>query len=415
MKRSGKVKSILYFSGVLVLLITAVVFVRIGKSEFLTPLKLVPYPLRAGDRVFLLTGQWKTKIHFHSGSSSGFDAIRTTDMLLELWCFDARSAVPKWRKRLLTERDGAMYGYKLLGAQGDLVWITTPRGPMAASMSDGTIRATAASLEATNPELKGLVPKEQQFYTFDRQGLLMTAADARKWRLDPATLRGQQASEGADKPATDVLYPTYMAPNSTTAFVSRSLPLPGRWLGLLTEKEVESFRRTNTVGDLDVFSRRRLYGSNGVPATNFFGKYFKYEQFKPLGKDYLGPGLLSYHRPTGPYDVVWLRNPDSVLVLHRDRLGEEGKLRLTRVAGPEGRVVWEVALPLSVLQSALPGQDSVVLYGVEFTPPADNHPRDPLNSALERLVGIDMVDGRVHVHDQSDVDHHIHATPENTP
>ena len=45
--------------------------------------------------------------------------------------------------------------------------------------------------------------------------------------------------------------------------------------------------------------------------------------------------------------ALWRRDPDSVFVLSRDRLGEEGRLQLARVAGPAGKPVWSTALPLS--------------------------------------------------------------------
>jgi hypothetical protein len=98
-----------------------------------------------------------------------------------------------------------------------------------------------------------------------------------------------------------------------------------------------------------------------------------------------------------------------VFVLHMDKLGETGKLRLCRVSGPEGKVQWDVPLPLSVLQAVMPGETSLMFYGCEFTPAPDASPRDPMHTALQRLIAVDMPSGKVTVHDQGDV--HGHPQP----
>lgn len=68
----------------------------------------------------------------------------------------------------------------------------------------------------------------------------------------------------------------------------------------------------------------------------------------PESPDFLMAGLLAAE--AGGYQAqtaLWRRDPDSVFVLSRDRLGEEGRLQLARVAGPAGKPVWSTALPLS--------------------------------------------------------------------
>jgi len=120
-----------------------------------------------------------------------------------------------------------------------------------------------------------------------------------------------------------------------------------------------------------------------------------------MGGDYLDPGLLSVNS-----QPLLLRNPDSVLILHRDRLGEEGRLQIDRVAGPKGRTLWKAALPLSMLQSVMPGDNSLVLAGVLFTPRQNNRPRDPMRDAHGTLISIDLQTGAVHAHDQSDTERH---------
>jgi hypothetical protein len=78
-----------------------------------------------------------------------------------------------------------------------------------------------------------------------------------------------------------------------------------------------------------------------------------------------------------------------------------GKLRLSRVAGPEGRVLWQAQLPMSMLQCVMSGERSVVLVGVEYQPASGQGPRDPMHGASELLLSVDLSDGRVSTHDFS--------------
>jgi hypothetical protein len=135
---------------------------------------------------------------------------------------------------------------------------------------------------------------------------------------------------------------------------------------------------------------------DGWPADfpDNWGTYPVYSDYAslPAAPVFLAAGLLDRGEGDSP---VWLRGPDSVLVLHRDRLGEEGRLRLARVAGPDGRVVWDAALPLSIVQSVMADEDRLVLFGREYRPAESNRPHDPYHDADQRLVSIDPDDGRI--------------------
>jgi len=96
-----------------------------------------------------------------------------------------------------------------------------------------------------------------------------------------------------------------------------------------------------------------------------------------------------------------VREPDGALVLHRDRLGQEGRLRLTRVAADRGRAVWEAALPLSVVQSVLPGRAgtrALLLLGREYAR-SDGTGGDPYRDAHEQVVSVDVATGAVRAFD----------------
>jgi len=370
----------------------------------LRPVKSFGPPLRAGDRVYLLTGQWRSSM-WHPD-----DGPTITDLFVDLWAFNAATAVPVWRKRLQTERNGAMDGRSILGAEGDTLWLLVPSGLMAVSLKDGAILADTPRIEAKYPGLKGLLPTDSRYFSFDAKGLHIKAGDGRTISLNPQTF-AVNPEEGPN-PALrgGIVMPAYYTPFSTSSFVERGLHIPGHWLGVLNDDEAKLFSEKNVVGGIDLETRRRLWHARTGEGTNFFGKFTTHLDFKPLGdRDYLGPGLLAQHASTGPNQVLYYRNPDSVLVLHRDRLGEEGRLRLARIAGPAGNVLWDATLPLSVLQSVMPGEQALVFYGREYTKPKDSRPRDPMHTALEMLIAIDVATGKLSVHNQGDVDNHLDA------
>ena len=365
--------------------------------EHSEPARVAGTLLRKGDRIYLLTGQWHRK--FINLSDQGSERT-ITDLLVDVWAFDANTAAPVWRKRLYKERGGAMQGFRIFGADGDTLWVLVKGGLRAVSLTDGRVLADSEALQSRNEALQGVLPSEERYFQFDRNGLHFKAADGREWWLD-GSLAAHQSAPGGERVLTQT---SYYTPSHAASFRDRGLLIDKRWLGLLNEDEAKTFEKNGAIGGLDYESRRRLWSARTSEGTNFFGKYLKYHDFKPLGPDFLAPGLLAEDMPRGPDRVLWYRNPDSLLVLHRDRLGEMGKLRLSRVAGPEGQIVWQAQLPMSMLQCVMPGERSIALLGVEYQAAPDQNPRDPMHGASEMLISVDLTSGRVSAHDFSTVD-----------
>src|SRR5262249_3293882 len=162
----------------------------------------------------------------------------------------------------------------------------------------------------------------------------------------------------------------------------RGLPIGDRWLGVLTEKEAtrlqgepvvpgaapgerpgvaaDFFARLHVPDDLEVqpqayrlWSARLTKGSAAPPEwpkelPDNWGTRDRYSDYQalPEAPSFLKAGLLGDGQSEAP---LWYRDPDSVLVLHHDKVGSAGRLRLARIAGPAGRTVWDVALPLANL------------------------------------------------------------------
>lgn len=345
-------------------------------------------PLQAGNRIYLLTGQWKNVLDFLDDGRT----YSSQDLLVDIWSFDAATAQPVYRKRLETLRNGAMIGRSILGAHGPVLWLLLPTGVHAVSRETGEIKATPASLVNTNPSLRGLLPLEPHFFSFTLSGLSFKAADGRTWHLHPETF---VATETPPAAVTAGIPPTYFTPLATHAFLERGVSLEKKWLGVLTPEEAAAIPRTNHIPDSEYQSRRSLYAADITPENTFFGPKPRYSNFQSLTQDFLAPGLLAEHRPTGHHAIIYRRNPDSVFLLHRDRLGEDGRLQLTRISGPAGKIVWNTPLPLSVLQSVMPGEERLVLFGRLYQkqdPAAPVH-RDPYHEAHDMLLSVDWQSG----------------------
>jgi hypothetical protein len=401
------------------------------------PPRVAGTPLRVaapdGDAVFVMTSQKETRIVGGAGRWSTYRGFETV-VHFDLWRFDAAALRPVWRKRLLTDARPNLSKVGVLGADGDRVWLFLG-GPVVASTASGEVVGGAAAIEDRNPALKNVVPLDEGHYRFFHgYGLVFTAADARAWRVDAATLEATpwDAKTAVKRPSAIGL-PHY-APSSLTTFQKRGLTLEQNWLGVLTEDEGEAMNRGPQVPGARPGERRRamaefldythappelshggpkryrLWRSKvehvsaapaGWPKTlpDRWGKRPRYSAFAPFEKspEFLQAGLLSDGRSRLP---ILLRDPDSVLVLHRDRIDDEGRLHVTRIAGPDGRTVWDAASPLSVLQSVMPGAGPLVLFGRAYVAP-NRDMGDPYHDAHEWLISLDLATGSARTFDLS--------------
>lgn len=357
-----------------------------GGDWILSPSRRTGSPLRIGDRVYVLMGQMRQRITY---TESDTPRVAETYYYTDLWSFDVKTAAPVWRKRLRSEKDKPSARDALLGAEGDTVWVLLPEGIAAVSAKSGDLLADEAEIERRT-NLKGLIPREQHYFRFGAGGLQMRAADGREWRIDP-----QRFTAGAvGGTSSGAVSPAYLAEDRTPAFQERGLSVAGRWVGLLTDSEMELLRDKGLVQDLNEEGRLKLWVSRVKAGTDPFRPRNYFTELTAISEEYLGAGLLSVGQ-----QPVLTRKPDSVLVLHRDRLGRAGRLRLTRISGPAGKIVWEKALPLSVLQSVMTGEETLALWGAQYQAQSDGDRSDPLQRAHQILVTLEMASGAMRVFD----------------
>jgi hypothetical protein len=416
------------------LLLTAALGVLSACTEtrhFLSPPDVRGGPVRiadaSGDRVYLLTTQWQKRQLYNSGRAVSRHGRTVAQVNVDLWAFDAATARPVFRRRI---REAKINGdAAAMGVDQGVMWARLPE-LVGIRLSDGEIVADRERIGARNPALANLLPLPPEPGTFLTQemqpleftadaGLVIRLDDARRVRIDPATLRatpyeppreksrdsGTRAPLGAGRVVIES-----MAQGMEWRAMVRGLVIdkPGggnEWLALLAESELSQLKsRRPTVGAQMDFSeprRHRLYRVGLRPVEDFFGKRLAFgeAQVLPESPDFLMAGLLTQDRPSyREQGALWRRNPDSVFVLSRDRLGDSGRLQLARVTGPSGRPAWTTALPLSNLSGWLPGERHAVMIG-----PAPGLPQPPTaeedENAPLHLLSVDLDTGALQAFD----------------
>lgn len=359
-----------------------------------------------GDRAYLLTGQWR-RIRPPGRHSSGYDY---TEFYVDMWAVDAATAKPIWRKRLETERGGGMIDREFLGVDGNAVWLLLHGKLVALSASDGSVIAPVGSVEALNPELKGLMPTDSRYIVFDSRGLCITAADARLWRVDPATFKVTEVVPVPQPPKEGAFPPEFITPGGSGLHLVRGLELTDSWIGLLTEEEAKVLETSDRTTALTPEVRRRVWGARAHTPDETIPMYRNYTELKPLPEapEFLDAGLLREYSQAQQLPALWATDPASVFVLHRERLGEAGKLRLARVSGPVGKVQWEAALPLTNVQSVKKMEKHILIFGHEYLE-GDPDISDALRDSPQRLVSVEIATGAVNFHTHSVSDTHPEA------
>lgn len=391
------------------------------------------------DRVYLLSTQSETVLGIAGRRSN--NRPRRDLLHVDLWAIDADTATLAWRKRLRSyegeEREGhdpgsspgqALRGFDLLGVDGKTLWLTVD-GPLGVSLADGSVVADGARIDAKNPALAGKRVDELGYTAFGRHGLQVTLNDASQWRIDASDLSAAPRDTDVRDPA-GILPPARSARGSTSAFVTRAVSAGERWLGVMTDEEARHYSNKPVIPGRDTNERpgamQQYLEANHVPAPlhelrpqpyrlwgarvqqvsagppdwpkNFpdnWGKRPQFSDYKamPDAPAFLRAGLL--HNGDPREQALWYREPDSVLVLHSDKLGQDGRLQLTRVSGPAGKPVWTAALPMDELQAVMPKDNDLLLLGSE---PAAEKKVEEQGPHL-KAVRVEVATGRITVLD----------------
>jgi hypothetical protein len=375
-------------------LVALVGFWKLGLFEsklFLTPPEILGGPVRQsddhGDRLYYLTSQWEKRISRAGGTRFSSNQKTTSWLNIDLWVLDVTTAQPMFRKRL--KRDKVNGDLAAMGVEQGILWARIPE-LAGIRLSDGVIVTDTGKIEARNSKLTGMIPKPPQLGTFlpesmqplkfdPAAGMIVRLDDARQVRIDPLTLEATPyvADPEGKKPATADRKAVERISNGMDWYamvrgVTMKRPDGDMdWLGLMAESELAMAKSMKAVShqmDFTQPKRHRLYRARlDAFKTDFgIGHHFVDPVALPESPEFLMAGLLA--ADTGSYEkqtALWRRDPDSVFVLSRDRLGEDGRLQLARISGPAGKPVWSKALPLSNMSAWLPGEDHAIMLGLD--------------------------------------------------
>jgi hypothetical protein len=305
-----------------------------------------------------VSSDWRSDTFFHFGVQA----------------FDPLAAKPLWHKRLRTFGDpdakgaapsrviGSAVDARLLGQDGNIVWLLIGETPFAVDVADARIVADADKLQQVNPELKGLLPSEAKHYGF-HQGLVLMAADARQF-----VVRGPSHKAVAYTPPPPPAAPEgTLQANGTREIVptkpfgenpSRQVTLGGQWLGLYSEKEAidagrddwgRNLRYPYRIIDEGKLSRRTFWRAKVITAQRFDDRFERLSDLTPIPD---APTFLKGRFKTDPKtdEPLLLSDPEGVLVWHSTRIDDAGRLAMTRLDA-DLKPVWKAELPLSETDS----------------------------------------------------------------
>ncbi len=413
-------KKILVF---LVLVVAAVGLWKLRLMEakrFLSPPEILGGVVLQGEgeRLYYLTSQWEKRIQRVGGTRFSSNMKTTSWLHIDLWALDAGTAQPVFRKRL--KKDKVNGDSAAMGVEQGILWARIPE-LAGIRLSDGVIVADGAKIEARNPSLSGLMPKPQQAGTFlpesmqplkfdPAAGMVVRLNDARQVRIDPLTLEATPYAaddgakrEGIEEGETERKAVERISNGMDWYAMVRGVTMERPdgdmdWLGLMAESELEQAKTVKAVSHQMDFTeprRHRLYRARyeAYKTDSGTGHYFVDPEALPESPEFLMGGLLT--AGSGSYEkqpALLRRDPDSVFVLSRDRLGDEGRLQVARISGPSGKPVWTTALPLSNMSAWLPGEDHAMMLGSD--PSAEHSPlAEEGENQVMQIVAIDLRTG----------------------
>ncbi len=396
-----------------------------GEERIVEPAEIRGGALRSGDRLYLLTVQQERVVPIRATSRSPRIGRPRHYLHVDLWAFDARTARPAWTKRVRTFEDGGAIDYALLGLDGGTLWLFV-REPLAVAIADGTIVADGARLDRETPALAGKRVDRTGWVAFGGQGLQLTLSDATQWVVAGETFTAMPR-ETAPRDRTGLVVPRGPA-SSTDDFQLRGIMFgETRWLGVLTDDEAAKWSNDPVVPGAKPGERRgamydflasqhvpdrltpqlrpyRLWGAKVTKVSaaprdwpkelpNTWGTRDQFGDYAvlPEAPAFLQAGLLGNGVDE---QAMWFRDPDSVVVLFHDEVGPEARVRVARVAGPAGRVVWDAALDLAVVEGAFYGPTALAFVG-SVPNPAHDPDSEVSRAEHERIVGVDVATGTV--------------------
>ncbi|WP_284617929.1 PA2928 family protein [Aquabacterium humicola] len=329
---------------------------------------------------------------------------------LELRAHDGDSGELLWTRRLRSldeNQDGSGARGRILGQQGDRVWLFVHDTPVAVAASDGTVKATLLDVLAANPALQGVVTNALDNVAFD-DGLVLVTADARRHRIAaPPALTAAPYEPASEQAFSDLRFRAsrwnggfdhhnFLTPQARTGTGT------GGWLGLFTPAEAKAAaddpwgdhlkQPDRTWRSTDREARRSLWNARFGRTREFSeGSHERIVALTPLPQspEYLQGGFLREAGQPRPL----LLDDSALFVVHRTRTDAAGRAVLTQlVIDREGgaKPGWSATLPFTELRNRwqLPGR--LLMFGTAEITDAEGQRRHE-----ESLASVELRSGRL--------------------
>jgi hypothetical protein len=190
-------------SGTLLLIILSIsgciFFMRscLAKYDERSALPTVLYFEKDGKMVLIAIVKYDKTVSYSRKGGHTSKSVSTTYFLQSN---DGVTGAKLGQQKIKDHSDIKEYPVETLGAANQLAWIFAGE-IMAFDPFTLEKKADPEILETKNPTLKGRLPKERQYYTFNRTdgSIFITATDGTKWKLNTATMLAV-ANEGVENP-----------------------------------------------------------------------------------------------------------------------------------------------------------------------------------------------------------------------
>jgi hypothetical protein len=346
--------------------------------------------LAKSDRptAFVLASHWEET--WRSGTGRGTWVRGDGILHWDVFAFETGTLTRRFVSRISSIRRGGRNGYEaILGIHEGVVWVLAD-SLVAMSEADGRILGDVKTLEAKEPRLNGMIPSDAKRFAFDR-GLIVTAADATKWRIVGPDLAASQVSEKVTPESTNV---TWLPNGDMPPYQSlkkRSVVIGGVWYGLGAPDEIDKF--TGVAEWTQDFREPRRYALWSGLADKRAGI-----TRTPSSAEYLQGGLL-IHETVGEDYVIGIPDPVRVLVLHQDRVDTRAKQSLSCVH-IDGKQCWTAALGVSSIRNAVPLSSdpsalALLLFAVDYAVDEKGDFVDGGRDASDQILRVSMTDGAV--------------------
>ena len=237
----------------------------------------------SGKQAWLATTQEEERSrHVGGGRHSIGRLVTEYHYHLRLQAHDAGNAQRLWLKelRVLRDKEGGMGAQiRVLGQQGEVVWVWVHDQAMALSARDGAVLADRAALEQANPDVAAMLPRELKYYTWTGD-LVVTLADARRMRIAVPGFRARpyQVADERRFSQANSMTTSWNGGQQTAEFGVRHGRFGDAWIGLLSEKEARDAEEDpwgdNYADSADIDDERELARRTFWRATTAYNDDF---------------------------------------------------------------------------------------------------------------------------------------------